>query len=338
MTMTTMMTSSCDPSSTNNEGEDEDDVDESDEVVADPYDNLPEQDEPTHCSICLTYRQGPCRPYWRKVEACTKDNELPDKEEDDATNTDPQQDDEQKPDPPCFKYMLPWIDCASSYRNLYALIELDTNYTEGIVDLEATASDHLCWVSGQEPFTIDWSNWIEYVEILNPQWKLPSSSSSSSSSENSVALWKTLDQSSDPELVQVEAKVPTIFGGGVLECAYALDQDNHVVGFAYGTKPSEAARKHHKANDDDNDNNDDDEDDPTVTLTIRLLPERTKHIVIAAAYTQVVTSTSTSTATKDNNNTTEKDGRKNSTTEQSHVYKSKPYRLDDVVVAKEKEE
>ena len=44
--------------------------------IADPYENLPEEDEPTHCSICLTYRQGPCRPYWRKVEACTKDNEL----------------------------------------------------------------------------------------------------------------------------------------------------------------------------------------------------------------------------------------------------------------------
>lgn len=28
-----------------------------DEPEIDPYDNLPEEDEPTHCSICLTYRQ-----------------------------------------------------------------------------------------------------------------------------------------------------------------------------------------------------------------------------------------------------------------------------------------
>ena len=32
-----------------------DDVEEEPEI--DPYDNLPEEDEPTHCSICLTYRQ-----------------------------------------------------------------------------------------------------------------------------------------------------------------------------------------------------------------------------------------------------------------------------------------
>ena len=31
------------------------------EPEIDPYDNLPEEDEPTHCSICLTYRKvGPC--------------------------------------------------------------------------------------------------------------------------------------------------------------------------------------------------------------------------------------------------------------------------------------
>lgn len=27
------------------------------EPEIDPYDNLPEEDEPTHCSICMTYRQ-----------------------------------------------------------------------------------------------------------------------------------------------------------------------------------------------------------------------------------------------------------------------------------------
>ena len=32
------------------------------EPEIDPYDNLPEEDEPTHCSICLTYRQVGCSP------------------------------------------------------------------------------------------------------------------------------------------------------------------------------------------------------------------------------------------------------------------------------------
>ncbi len=34
-----------------------DDSAEDNEPEIDPYDNLPEEDEPTHCSICMTYRQ-----------------------------------------------------------------------------------------------------------------------------------------------------------------------------------------------------------------------------------------------------------------------------------------
>ena len=64
----------------------ESDDDDNDTPATDPYDNLPEEDAPTHCSICKTYRQGPCRPYWRKVELCTKDNELKKKDDDDDDN------------------------------------------------------------------------------------------------------------------------------------------------------------------------------------------------------------------------------------------------------------
>ena len=39
----------CESAENDPQGESEDEVD--------PYDNLPEEDEPTHCSICLTYRQ-----------------------------------------------------------------------------------------------------------------------------------------------------------------------------------------------------------------------------------------------------------------------------------------
>ncbi len=331
----------------------DDDDDDDDTVEVDPYDNLPEKDEPTHCSICLTYRQGPCRPYWRKVEACTKDNELPDdakkKDEDGNGDDTSDDDDKQRPDPPCFKYMMPWIDCASGYRNLYALIELDTNYTEGIADLESTASEHLCWAPGREP-PIDWSPWRDYVEVLNPHWKLPpmpsrakqsikkrkntrkndderngtTMATDGAGSSTVVALWKTLDQSSDPELVQVEATVPTKLEGGVLECAYALDQDDHVIGFAYGTKPSEAASASSSEEDES-------EEEKTVALTIRLLPERTRHIVIAAAYTQVGSGTSSSADADDRN----KNGSDDPPIE-SHLYKSRPYMLD--VVGKQKED
>jgi hypothetical protein len=272
----------------------------------DPYDNLPEQDEPTHCSICQTYRQGPCRPYWRKVEACTKDHEVPDKPKDDDVD---ETDDENRPDPPCLKYMMPWIDCASGYRNLYALIELDTNYTEGIADLEATASRELCWAPRAEP-TVDWSAWQDYLELLHPDWQLPKATESDAKQH----FWKTLDHSQDPELVQVEAKVPNTMGEGILECAYALDQNGHVIGFAYGTKPSEAA-----AAKDKKESKEESGDSDMVSMTIRILPTGTRHVVVAASYTHV---------NEEKKKAAEKDKVSKDDGIESHIYKSRPLRLD----------
>lgn len=352
----------------------------------DPYENLPVEDEPTHCSICLTYRQGPCRPLWRKVEACTKDNELPSKKEQDdrekngegnENEDEDDDDDSNRPDPPCLKYMMPWIECASGYRNLYAMIELDTNYTEGIEDLERTASKHLCWMPDDTP-SVDWAQWQDYVNILNPQWTLPSPSPSeeqptrinvkkpwvsdlfpttrSSSKTRSESqshppkktpLWKLLDQSSDPELVTVEAKVPSIREDscssnkiGVIECAYAIDQDGHVLGFAYGVRPSDAVAgktpdtasskdggegsKSGNDADADSGKNGGDDDGSAIAMTIRLLPNRTRHIVIAASYTQV---TAPGTTPGGSDGDDEDDG---DVKYETHVYKSKPMRLDEM--------
>ncbi|KAG7372083.1 hypothetical protein IV203_018226 [Nitzschia inconspicua] len=291
--------------------------DAAEEVVEDPYDNLPEKDEPTHCSICLTYRQGPCRPYWRKVEACTKDNELPERKEGEKDDADDDDDNaENNPDPPCLKYMMPWIDCASGYRNLYALIEMDTNYTEGIQDLEST-SKGFCWAPGKEP-KVDWQPWQDYVELLNPEWKVPRSSPKNDQQEQQQRqhFWKSLDHSEDPEIVQVEATVATtMVGGGVLECAYAVDQNGDVIGFAYGTKPSEAAKGEIK------------ETSETTTMTIRLVPSRTRQVVLAAAYTYVVDDS------KKKKPTTSSEKSDDDAVE-SHVYKSRPFHL--VMVADRK--
>lgn len=344
----------------------------------DPYDNLPPQDEPTHCSICMTYRQGPCRPLWRKVEACTKDNELPTKEEREEqensgeNENDDNYDESSRPDPPCLKYMMPWIECASGYRNLYALIELDTNYTEGIEDLEATASQHLCWMPGApaaEAPTVDWSAWQDYVTVLNPDWALPSQkttttpnpkyidvkqpwigdilassrkkeTNTSKTNHKKTPLWKTLDQSSDPEVVSIEAKVPTVreespaSSGkmGVMECAYAVDQDGHVLGFAYGMRPGDAVAGKKQQGEEDNKADggesesetsiSEDNDEGFTTMTIRLLPDRTRHIVIAASYTQV--------ATDGNDESGQGEGTEKNDNFETHVYKSKPMRLDEM--------
>lgn len=322
------------------------------EQEVDPYDNLPDKDEPTHCSICLTYRQGPCRPYWRKVEACTKDGEKEKKEKEkegasgelDGKNKDNDKNDGSSSpmdDTHCFKYMMPWIDCASRHRNLYTLIEMDTNYTEGIKELEATSS-HFCWVPGQEP-KIDWSNWQQSnAEDVNEEaagvTKKINSDSTSGNSSN-VALWKTIDPAhGDPKFITIEAQVPTTndSGLGILECAYAQDEDNNVIGFAYGTKPSDLISHDKKKEDGDNnikdteakdneknengaDSNKTDEkekEENMVTLNIRLLPSRTQSFILSASYTHRI----------EKAKSTDGGGEKNIALE-SHLYKSKPFTL-----------
>jgi hypothetical protein len=294
--------------------EEEPQQEEEEQEQEDPYDNLPEKDEDTHCSICMTYRQGPCRPYWRKVEACTKDNELKedDKEEKEGGKENEQEEDseeedseEEHRDPPCLKYMLPWIDCASGFRSLYNLIELDTNYTMGIVDLENEASKNLCWAPSNTP-TIDWSSWQAYLE-KNEEWTLPKSPESIPTEK--TALWKTLDQSKDPELVEVQATVNMIQENGILECAYAQDQDGNVIGFQYGTKPSDAAKAKEEK---------EEKQESTVTLKIRILPERTQTVTIAAAYTEI-----------DEN----KEESKGEDSFHSYILKSRPYSIDKVAKA-----
>jgi hypothetical protein len=295
---TTATVASCD----NNDGELDDSssettVQEQEELQDDdPYDNLPTDDEPTHCSICKTYRQGPCRPYWRKVEACTKENESVKPNNDDDDDTKDEKDDESfevADDRPCIKYIMPWIDCASSFRNLYNLIELDTNYTLGIEDLEADATQTVCWRKGSEP-VVDWKELQDYA-TQNPDWNppktkktkgkqtpksdsAPASSASASAGIMRIPLWKTLNATtSDPELINITVMVNImeLGGAGVLECAYALDQNENVIGFAYGNNPSQQEKK---------EGQDGDETAPYVTLTVRLLPNRTSSFTIGASY------------------------------------------------------
>lgn len=341
----------------------EDHAEEEPEI--DPYDNLPEEDEPTHCSICLTYRQvgfnvtnleqllnpsqlranvlifcflfsifrstfacnhkGPCRPYWRKVEACTKDGEKEKEKEEGEEDTGSEG--EAAPDEPstrCFKYMMPWIDCASKYRNLYTLIEMHTNYTEGIEELEAT-SRHFCWVPGKEP-TIDWTNWEECEATEEFLAEAPSTDENT----EPVPLWETFDpEQGDPKFLTVDAQVPVTInaGEGILECAYAVDQDNNVIGFAYGTKPSELMGDEKKSDDgeDETKSNDSDDEketkgnlDKMVTLSIKLVEARTKGFTIAASYTHRIERT-----TKDESADNSPIGL------ESHLYKSKPFDLVD---------
>ena len=271
--------------------------------------------------------QGPCRPYWRKVEACTKDGEKEKKKEEGEEGASSEGDG--APDEPstrCFKYMMPWIDCASKYRNLYTLIEMHTNYTEGIEELEAT-SRHFCWVPGKEP-KIDWTNWEE-CEATD---EFLAGAPAKDENTEPVPLWKTFDpEQGDPKFLTVDAQVPATInaGEGILECAYAVDQDNNVIGFAYGTKPSELMGDEKKSEDGEdetksNDGKDEKEPkgnnlDKMVTLSIKLVEARTKGFTIAASYTHRIERT-----------TQDEKGENSPMGLESHLYKAKPVDLADI--------
>jgi hypothetical protein len=76
-----------------------------------------------------------------------------------------------------------------------------------------------------------------------------------------------LDQTKDLEAIKVTASMAVKESqGGVLECAYAADQDDHVIGFAYGTRPSHAAATAAWEGEEE-----DEDEDSTVTLKICLL-------------------------------------------------------------------
>jgi Cobalamin biosynthesis protein CobT (nicotinate-mononucleotide:5, 6-dimethylbenzimidazole phosphoribosyltransferase) len=99
---------------------------------SDPYDDLPEEDEPTTCTICLINRQGPCRPTWRKFEKCMKDNSSAEAEGKDKMN----QNEGSSLGEKCDKYMLPWITCLQKFRNRYTLISNNFFQNEMIAEIE----------------------------------------------------------------------------------------------------------------------------------------------------------------------------------------------------------
>ena len=172
-------------------------------------------------------------------------------------------------------------------------------------------------------------------------------------------MWKTLDPAlGDPVLIAIKAAVPATIADanarpGVMECAYAIDQHNNVIGFAYGTKPSDLMaddnNKEKDNNDDEkkngrpdydkttsNDDNDntttasgDDGGEKMIPMNINLVVSRTREFVLAASYTHrlidgPISATATKTTEHDNNDNSNNNGRL-----VSHLYKSKPFSLAD---------
>ncbi|GFH53085.1 hypothetical protein CTEN210_09561 [Chaetoceros tenuissimus] len=178
---------------------------EEESSVIDKYENLPEEDEPTTCTICLINRQGPCRPMWRKFERCMKDNSNSD---DNSDSVSPSMSEK------CDAYMLPWIKCIQSYRNRYTIIANNFFQKELIAEVEKEIKE-------EEKVLLegfDVSSIIQVGHEWNDIDKTPG---------------KELADDEDATLVEGVAKINLWDNKGSrpIEIAYVKDQDGNLLGY-----------------------------------------------------------------------------------------------------------
>ena len=195
------------------------------EEESDPYANLPEEDERTTCTICLVNRQGPCREPWRKFELCLKNRPL---KNDDKGGENDQAPDAEHSSAFCDRYMLPWLSCVQSYRNMYTLYFNYLNQLELIEPIEKEIrKDELCeW----KEVDVDWTPYVDWVK------------------SKGYTLWELSDmltltappitprpkfEGQDPEMVEVEVKITLEEGGLPIRIAYAKDQGGGLLGMEH---------------------------------------------------------------------------------------------------------
>jgi hypothetical protein len=176
----------------------------------DPYANLPKEDEPTECSMCNTFRQGPCRPFWRKLEHCMKDNE---EIEGGIKN--------------CMRYFYPHQECLLKYINLYDLIRL-TNLQEHIEETEASLPNHQRQDMKTVP-SIDWGQWDEFQKDAGIRF---TQGLASAAVTKQSPLWKRFPTNTEPVVLTFSTSIPRADedSGLLLRFAYVVDQDGMVLG------------------------------------------------------------------------------------------------------------
>jgi hypothetical protein len=217
-----------------------------DQEADDPYENLPEDDDETDCTMCKTFRQGPCRPFWRKLERCFKDHES-----------------EENGSVKCMRYFSAHQTCLMDYTNLYQLISLDLKQ-ELVSEVEQAVTKAERRTLDPAAFSIDWKLWREFYDEMGPSFRqtVPHHRRTEPSSE---PLWRRLPPTREgthlePVLLQTKVTLsmtppPTLNGGEdsssssssssnsssvgdnmLLKIAYAVDQDGFVIGLSYNSR------------------------------------------------------------------------------------------------------
>ncbi len=195
-------------------------IDDEENSGEDPYVNLPEQDEPTSCTICLINRQGPCRPFWRKFEKCMKDNS-------NSSSDDDENDKDESPSMSarCDKYMLPWITCIQQHRNRYTLIS-NAFFSEEMIDpVEKAVEDNERVLLDASKDGFDIASIVQVAAEWG-QYKNPNGDESGSSK-----LYQKKEESRNDSAEEVEDVT-------LVEGVVRINLWQHVKGDADGSVPS----------------------------------------------------------------------------------------------------
>jgi len=197
------------------------------------YDGDLDEDEPTTCTICLINRKGPCRFQWRKFERCMKKTNK--NSNDTANNNDINTDNIHREGrsislrEDCDQYMLPWITCVQSYRNIYTLITNALYQDMFIDDIEKNVDDiNKVYFGDVNPLSfLDLNEWLNRVK------QKKDSHGERVTVKNNYQIKQHLKDGNDIDLISAFVTINLVdtLSGREIDIAYVRDQDGKILGF-----------------------------------------------------------------------------------------------------------
>lgn len=128
----------------------------------------------------------------------------------------------------CDQYMLPWLTCIQSYRNLYLLYFNYLNQKQLIEPMEETIREDE--VFEWEDVDADWTPYVDWVKSKEyTLWDLYCRLK-----QTALPITPRPEfEGNDPEMVEIEVKVKLDDEGMPLQIAYAKDQGGLLLGMEH---------------------------------------------------------------------------------------------------------
>lgn len=128
----------------------------------------------------------------------------------------------------CDQYMLPWLTCIQSYRNLYLLFFNYLNQKQLIEPMEETIREDEVFEWGD--VDADWTPYIEWVKTKEyTLWDLYYALKQTALPISARPKF----EGEDPEMVEIEVNVKLEDEGMPLQFAYAKDQGGLLLGMEH---------------------------------------------------------------------------------------------------------